>query len=209
MSGRANEGIVSADVKLTVEGNYFVRRPMGIEGLTQYDTLQHSVTLTIRNNIFYGTTIAISLDEAGLVGKIPADIAFDTFESVNTSLRLINVGELTTFAPQHRPLGVRRRLQRALHGRRSSITSRPADDRRRISTSSGKMINADPQFVDWPNLNLRMKRSRSCATRSRATCPPTITMGAHAAPRQTSARFRTDRPGPCCDRFACVGCSSF
>jgi hypothetical protein len=158
ISALANEGIVSADVKLTVEGNWFQDRPLGLEAITEYDTLTHSITLTARNNIFWGLMDSISLDEAGIVGKINADLAFNTFQSGGTAVRLIDVDQMVTVRASTVNLGAYVV---------DSNTPYSVSDLYYFGTmptppnksppASGKMINADPQFVDWTNGDFHLK----------------------------------------------------
>jgi hypothetical protein len=149
VSARANEGIVSATVTATVERNWFEARNTGVEGLTAYDTLVHTVNLTIRNNIFFGPGTSIDLDEGGLVGQINAGISFNTFVEGGTNIKLTSVQANTPI-----------RACIFFNTGFAVVSDSPyflendyywgAVTNNGTMPISGTFMNADPMFVDWP-----------------------------------------------------------
>jgi hypothetical protein len=95
ISGRSIDGLVGATVDLTVEQSYFEGRSGGIEAATRYDTLVHEVKLTARNNVFRNVPQPIDVSESGLVGKITATIAFNTFVDFDSAIGLWSMSTTT------------------------------------------------------------------------------------------------------------------
>jgi hypothetical protein len=157
VSARANEGLVSATVTATIEGNWFEPRTTALEGITAYDTLVHTLNLTIRNNIFYGPTVAINLDEGGLAGQINAKIAFNTFIGGGKGVELTSVQANTPI------------LDSIFYG--GPMIAVASDSPYYVSDVyyyaamataagagpiSGSFANVDPQFTDWTNQDLHL-----------------------------------------------------
>jgi hypothetical protein len=148
VSARANEGIVSATVTATIERNWFEPRNAAVEGLTAYDTLTHTLNLTIRNNVFYGPVVSINLDEGGLVGQINAQISFNDFVAGGTGIQLTSVQANTPI-----------RACVFLNSGSSVISDSPyyvsdvyyygAVSVMGTMPISGSFVNQDPMFVNW------------------------------------------------------------
>lgn len=98
VSATATDGIVAAAVTAVVEANWFEDRARGVEALTRYDTLTHSVTITVRNNIFTHVDKPIVISEDGLVGKISARIEHNTIHAFDTALTLTSLSEIPIIA---------------------------------------------------------------------------------------------------------------
>jgi hypothetical protein len=91
ISARSIDGLVSADVTLRVERNLFTDRDVGVEAATRYDTMTHTVTLTVLNNAFRAVATPVSASEAGLVGKISLRVEHNTFVGFDAAVRLTDV----------------------------------------------------------------------------------------------------------------------
>ena len=85
VEGNSIDGLVSADVKLDVVANLFSGRPRGVASSTRYDTGTHTVNLTVQNNIFSGVDAPVVVTRGGLVGKITARFASNTFHGFTTA----------------------------------------------------------------------------------------------------------------------------
>lgn len=86
VSGRSVDALVSARVTLIVEQNSFVGR--SVAAATRYDTMQHEVSIQVRNNTFASCDTCITVDEAGLVGQIDATIEHNTFYGFSNAVAL-------------------------------------------------------------------------------------------------------------------------
>jgi hypothetical protein len=96
VSGRSTDALVSASVSLVVESNLFEGRRNGVEALTSYDTMTHTVDITIRNNVFSHVDRPIRISEGGLVGIITARIEHNTFYDFDTAIALTAVDRKTS-----------------------------------------------------------------------------------------------------------------
>jgi hypothetical protein len=88
VSPRSIDALVSATVTATIEENEFVSRPNGIEVDTEYDTMTHTVNVTVQNNLFHGVASPIVWSRGGLVGKITGKILHNTFYDFSTAIGL-------------------------------------------------------------------------------------------------------------------------
>lgn len=95
VSARSIDGLVSADVTMRVERNLFTDRDVGVEAATRYDTMTHTVTLTVINNAFRSVTAPVTASEAGLVGKIALRVEHNTFVGFDAAVRLTDVTYMT------------------------------------------------------------------------------------------------------------------
>lgn len=95
VSARSIDGLVSADVTMRVERNLFTDRDVGVEAATRYDTMTHTVTLTVINNAFRGVAAPVIASEEGLVGKIALRVEHNTFVSFTAAVRLTDVTYMT------------------------------------------------------------------------------------------------------------------
>jgi hypothetical protein len=86
VSARSIDALVGADVTATIESNWFQDRRLGVWLATRYDTLQHRVTATVRNNVFRHVESPVTVDETGLVGMIAATIDFNTLHDFDAAL---------------------------------------------------------------------------------------------------------------------------
>lgn len=98
VSGRSIDGLVSADVTLVVEGNWFEGGARGVEARTKYDTGTHSVALTVRNNVFSGVDRPLDAARSGLVGKVKLSIEHNTFRDFETAIALYGLSDTTKVA---------------------------------------------------------------------------------------------------------------
>ncbi|HUS63766.1 MAG TPA: hypothetical protein VMZ28_04445 [Kofleriaceae bacterium] len=96
VSARSIDALVSASVTALVDSNRFTARAMGVEARTQYDTMTHEVTLTVRNNIFDGVASPVTVSESGLVGKITPRVEHNTFHGFDRAIRLFSVDNTVT-----------------------------------------------------------------------------------------------------------------
>ncbi len=85
VEGNSIDGLVSADVKLDVVANLFSGRPRGVAASTRYDTGTHTVNLTVQNNVFSGVDAPVVVTRGGIVGKISARFASNTFHGFTTA----------------------------------------------------------------------------------------------------------------------------
>jgi hypothetical protein len=88
VSPRSIDALVSATVTATIEENEFVARPSGISVDTEYDTMTHTVNVTVQNNLFHGVASPIVWSRGGLVGKITGKILHNTFYDFSTAIGL-------------------------------------------------------------------------------------------------------------------------
>jgi hypothetical protein len=95
VSARAIDGLVSAQVTMTVESSWFETRPAGVEARTSYDTGNRSVTLAVRNSVFRAVQSPVRLSEGGLVGRIQATIEHCTFHAFREAIYLSSVSTTT------------------------------------------------------------------------------------------------------------------
>jgi hypothetical protein len=98
VSARSIDALVSATVTTTIEQNVFEGRSAGIEAATRYDTMVHTVLLTARNNVFQDVNAPIVISRGGIVGKITASIAHNTFYGFGDAIRLSTLNEQPTIA---------------------------------------------------------------------------------------------------------------
>ncbi|MBX3206568.1 MAG: hypothetical protein KF764_15960 [Labilithrix sp.] len=96
VSGRSIDALVAATVELTVDSNAFDNRERGVEARTNYDTLTHAVTITVRNNAFVHVARPFVAAESGLVGVINARIEHNTFYDFDTAISLQGVDRKST-----------------------------------------------------------------------------------------------------------------
>ena len=85
VEGNSIDGLVSAEVKLSVVANLFTLRPRGIAASTRYDTGIHTVDLVAQNNVFRGVNAPVVLTRGGLVGKISARVESNTIHGFGTA----------------------------------------------------------------------------------------------------------------------------
>ncbi len=98
VSARSIDGLVSADVSLVVEANWFAGGERGVEARTKYDTGTHSVALTLRNNVFTQVQRPLEAARSGLVGKVKLGVEHCTFEGFKTAIALFGLAEKTLVA---------------------------------------------------------------------------------------------------------------
>lgn len=91
VSARSIDALVSASVTATVEQNEFADRPAGITADTNYDTMTHSVDITVQNNLFHGVTAPIVVSRGGLVGMITSKFLHNTFTGFTTAMGLYSL----------------------------------------------------------------------------------------------------------------------
>jgi hypothetical protein len=96
VSARSIDALVSASVIAVVEGNWFEARTYGVQAATDYHTMTHEVTITIRNNIFTGVDYPVQISEGGMVGKITATIEHNTLYDFDTGFTLTGIDGVTT-----------------------------------------------------------------------------------------------------------------
>lgn len=146
VSGRSIDGIVDAQVSLTVEGNVFEERPYGVEAATRYDTGTRTVTIVARNNVFRGVANPVVISEAGLVGKIDAKVEHSTFHDFGTAIALYGMDRVVKTSGNVFVKGTS-----AIKGAPYEIAYSFAWD---VTTPAGSPPNAgtfatgDPRFVD-------------------------------------------------------------
>jgi hypothetical protein len=98
VSPRSIDALVSATVTATIEENEFADRPAGIAVDTEYDTMTHTVDVTIQNNLFHGVAAPIVWSRGGLVGKITGKILHNTFYGFSTGIGLYSLMDTPTVA---------------------------------------------------------------------------------------------------------------
>jgi hypothetical protein len=98
VSGRSIDALVSASVTLLVDGNRFEARDAGVEAATRYDTMTHTVKITVRNNVFAGVARPFVASEAGLVGIVEATLEHNTFYDFDTAVSLHAVDRTTALS---------------------------------------------------------------------------------------------------------------
>jgi hypothetical protein len=96
VSGRSVDALVSATVTLVVDANAFEGRAVGVEARTNYDTMTHTVDITVRNNVFARVPAPFVASESGLVGIVTAKIEHNTFFDFQTAIALYSVDRRTT-----------------------------------------------------------------------------------------------------------------
>lgn len=85
VEGNSIDGLVSADVKLTVVANLFSGRPKGIAASTRYDTGVHTVDLVVQNNVFRDVSAPVVVTRGGIVGKVSARFENNTLHNFATA----------------------------------------------------------------------------------------------------------------------------
>ncbi len=98
VSARSIDALVSASVTATVEQNEFADRPAGITADTQYDTMTHSVDITVQNNLFHGVAAPIVASRGGLVGKITSKFLHNTLTGFTTGIGFYSLQDTPTVA---------------------------------------------------------------------------------------------------------------
>lgn len=98
VSARSIDALVSASVTATVEQNEFADRPAGITVDTAYDTMTHSVDVTVQNNLFHGVAAPIVASRGGLVGKITSKFLHNTLTGFTTGMALYSLQDTPTVA---------------------------------------------------------------------------------------------------------------
>ena len=95
IEGNSRDALVSADVELIVERNWFEGVPRAVGAGTSYHTMVHKVAIDVRNNVFNNVAEAIVISEGGSVGEIEASIVHNTFVGFSTAVRLFDVDRRT------------------------------------------------------------------------------------------------------------------
>ncbi len=91
VSARSIDGIVGVTVNVTIDSNSFEKRALGIEVLTNYDTMTRQVNANIRNNLFWGVDGPIHANEGGLVGRITLTVEHDSFADFQTAITMLSL----------------------------------------------------------------------------------------------------------------------
>jgi hypothetical protein len=151
----ANDPNASTEVTVTIEGNYFSLRDIGVQAITGFDTLTRKLHLTVRNNIFYGTKSGVTLTEGGLVGEIDAAVDFNTFISGAHGLDLTSVTPTTTLLGDIFYLGAFAVASDSPFAvDHVDAYGVPATSKQ--MPESGSFANVDPMFADWTNSDLHL-----------------------------------------------------
>jgi hypothetical protein len=161
VSGRSIDGLVSASVTLLVDGNLFTERPFGVVGDTNYDTGTHEVTLTVQNNVFANVARPVLVTEGGLVGKVTAKVAFNTFYGFTTAIGLFDA------TPQALTIG-----NLFVHGDTAvdatsvytvdySLAWQVTNTTRETPPLSGAIATGDPALVDAAGRDFRLGKASS------------------------------------------------
>ncbi len=98
VSARSIDALVSASVTATVEQNEFADRPTGVVADTNYDTMTHSVDITVQNNLFHGVASPVIATRGGLVGKITSKFLHNTFTGFTTGMGFYSLTDTPTVA---------------------------------------------------------------------------------------------------------------
>ncbi len=96
ISATSRDALVAASVELVVEQVLFADRKAGVSAETAYDTMTHEVKLSVKNSLFRDVSEPVRISEGGLVGKITASIAFNTFVRFGSAISIESVTPLTT-----------------------------------------------------------------------------------------------------------------
>ena len=148
VSARSIDALVSATVTTTVDSNWFFGRASGIAADTQYDTMTHEVTLTVRNNVFTGVARPISVSEGGLVGKITPLVEQNTFHKFDTAISLYSVSRLSTLRGNLFSQGTTAVVANSAFGVSGSMIWHVTNATTQSPPASGTFAMADPIFAD-------------------------------------------------------------
>jgi hypothetical protein len=154
VSVRSIDALVSADVKATIEQNWF-ERPLGLDGATQRDTMTHSVDLVVRNNVFRKTGSPIVLSRGGVVGKVTATIAHNTFVNFDNAVALYALKDLPSISGNvfaHGAAAVTGSVPYQ-HSNNALLDAMPGS----ASALGGAFLVVDPMFVDEAASDFRLK----------------------------------------------------
>lgn len=154
ISARSIDGLVSADVKVTVEQNEFIGRASGIGASTRYDTMTHAVDLLIRNNVFREVERPMVLTRSGLVGKITARILHNTLVGFKGGIGLYGLKEPALVAGNLFVRGTNAVEGDAAYNLANGILSECGEGP--APPLGGAFATGDPKFVDAANGDLRI-----------------------------------------------------
>ncbi|NOU29344.1 MAG: hypothetical protein HOO96_15690 [Polyangiaceae bacterium] len=154
IAARSIDGLVSADVKVTVEQNDFIGRASGIGASTRYDTMTHSVDLLVRNNVFREVERPIVLTRSGLVGKISARILHNTLVGFKGGIGLYGLKEPALVGGNLFVRGTNAVEGDAAYNLSNGILSDCGEGP--APPLGGAFATGDPKFVDAANGDLRI-----------------------------------------------------
>lgn len=147
VSARSVDALVSASVAMIVEQNRFVGRRLGVHAATRYDTMQHEVTIEVRDNVFDGCLTGVSLSEAGLVGRIEAELVHNTFHDFDDAIRIDLVDRVTPLSANLFARGQRAVAGESLFELRVAMLDDVATESQ-TRPFSGTFVRGDADFVD-------------------------------------------------------------
>jgi hypothetical protein len=148
VSARSIDALVSATVTATVDSNLFVARASGVAADTQYDTMTHEVTMTVRNNVFSGVARPIRVSEGGLVGKITPLVEQNTFYKFDTAISLYAVKRLSTLRGNLFSQGTTAVVANSAFAVSGSMIWQVTNATTQSPPTSGTFAMADPAFAD-------------------------------------------------------------
>lgn len=154
ISARSIDGLVSADVKVTVEQNEFIGRASGIGASTRYDTMTHAVDLLVRNNVFREVERPMVLTRSGLVGKVTARILHNTLVGFKGGIGLYGLKEPALIAGNLFVRGTNAVEGDAAYNLSNGILSECAEGP--APPLGGAFATGDPMFVDAGSGDLRI-----------------------------------------------------
>lgn len=160
LSARSTDALVSASVTMLVESNWFDVRGtsgVGVSAVTNYDTMTHEVTITIRNNIFSRVLRPIIISEGGLVGRINATIEHNTMFAFLDAMTLSGRHTITTSGNlfSDGTLAVRSSVAfEAFYSMVARITTTPPYTGTLLNGSFAQTVN--PRFADTTQDDFRL-----------------------------------------------------
>ena len=154
VSARSIDALVAADVTATVEQNEFAARPAGVAASTQYDTMTHSVDLTLQNNLFHGVAAPVVLSRGGLVGKITSKLLHNTMTGFTTGMGFYALKDTPTVAGNIFANGTSAVSGDSPYNLSNGLLFQCAQGS--ATPLSGAFAMGDPQLVDATNGDLHL-----------------------------------------------------
>jgi hypothetical protein len=157
VSGQSVDALVSASVTLVVESNRFDDRPYGIDASAAYDTGNHAVDVTVRNNVFAHVAEPFRASRSGLAAAVTAKLEYNTFYDFTTAVRLTGLTSTTTTSGNlfaHGDKGVQGATYEVTYSAAWDVTTPAA-----TPPLSGAFATGDPAFVDADAGDLRLGKT--------------------------------------------------